>query len=127
MTFEELMDLVVSGFEVLGVGILVAGAVLSLVTYARDLQRVGARPAYQALRGNFGRTILLGLEVLIIADIVLTVAIDQTAESALTLGLIVFVRTFLSFSLEIELEGVVPWRRRVIESAESKRVAAPEG
>ncbi len=68
--------------------------------------------AYERLRRDIGRTILLGLEVLIVADIVLTVAIDQTIESALTLGLIVLVRTFLSFSLEIELEGVVPWRRR---------------
>ena len=54
---------------------------------------------------------MLGLEVLIIADIVQTITIDPTAESALILGIIVLVRTFLSFSLEIELEGVVPWRR----------------
>ena len=117
MTFKEFVSLIVTGFEALGVAILVIGAVLSLITYARDLRRVGPRPAYVALRGNVGRTILLGLEVLIIADIVTTVAIDATVESALTLGVIVLVRTFLSFSLEIELEGVVPWRRRVIESA----------
>ena len=58
-----------------------------------------------------GRAILLGLEILIIADIVRTITIDPTLESAFTLGVIVLVRTFLSFSLEIELEGVVPWRR----------------
>ena len=57
------------------------------------------------------------------ADIVLTVAIDQTIESAITLGLIVLVRTFLSFSLEIELEGVVPWRRRAVRTSEA--AAAP--
>ena len=55
--------------------------------------------------------ILLGLEVLIIADIVLTITVDRTFDSALTLGLIVLVRTSLSFSLEIELEGSLPWRR----------------
>jgi uncharacterized membrane protein len=55
--------------------------------------------------------VLLGLEVLIIADIVQTITIDPTVESALTLGIIVLVRTFLSFSLEIELAGVVPWHR----------------
>jgi hypothetical protein len=55
--------------------------------------------------------VLLGLEVLIIADIVQTITIDPTVESALSLGIIVLVRTFLSFSLEIELEGVVPWHR----------------
>ena len=48
---------------------------------------------------------------MIIADIVLTITVDQTLESAITLGLIVLVRTFLSFSLEIELEGALPWRR----------------
>ena len=75
--------------------------------------------AYVRLRGNIGRTILLGLEVLIVADIVLTVAIDSTIESAITLGVIVLVRTFLSFSLEIELDGVVPWRRRAVEASEA--------
>ena len=55
--------------------------------------------------------ILLGLEVLIIADIVLTITVDRTFDSAITLGIIVLVRTFLSFSLEIELEGTLPWRR----------------
>ena len=74
-----------------------------------------SRAAYTALRHNLGRTILLGLEVLIIADIILTVAIDQTLENAATLGLIVLVRTFLSFSLDIEMDGVVPWRRRASE------------
>ena len=55
--------------------------------------------------------ILLGLEILIIADIVLTITVEQTVESALTLGLIVVVRTLLSLSLEIELGGTLPWRR----------------
>ena len=119
MTYEHFLDLVVKGFEVLGVGILVAGGVLSVATYLRDLGRVGRPTAYEALRTNVGRTILLGLEVLIIADIVLTVAIDQTLESAITLGVIVLVRTFLSFSLEIELDGVVPWRKRAVEAAEA--------
>ena len=59
----------------------------------------------------------MGLEVLIIADIILTVAIDQTLENAATLGLIVLVRTFLSFSLDVEMDGVVPWRRRASEQA----------
>lgn len=60
-------------------------------------------------RRNVGRAILLGLELLIIADIVMTITVDPTLESAAALGLIVLVRTFLSFSLEIELEGSLPW------------------
>ncbi len=111
MTFTEVMDLVVRGFEVAGVAILACGGLIALAMYLRDLLRGPPRLAYERLRQNVGRSILLGLEVLIIADIVLTVTIDQTIESALTLGVIVLVRTFLSISLEIELEGVVPWRR----------------
>jgi uncharacterized membrane protein len=117
MTFDDALHLVVTGFEALGVGILIAGSVASVVAYVLDLRAGARRAAYERLRANVGRTILLGLEVLIVADIVLTVAIDQTIESAATLGLIVLVRTFLSFSLEIELEGVVPWRRRALEAA----------
>jgi uncharacterized membrane protein len=112
MHLDELLDLVVEGFEVVGVAILVIGGVVALATFVRDFWNGPPRPAYEALRSNVGRTILLGLEVLIIADIVLTVAIDQTFESAVTLAIIVLVRTFLSFSLEIELDGVVPWRRK---------------
>ena len=114
MTFNQLLDLVVSGFEALGVGILVIGSAVGIAGYVRDVRVLDRTRAYERLRANIGRTILLGLEVLIVADIVLTVAIDQTIESALTLGIIVLVRTFLSFSLEIELEGVVPWRRRSV-------------
>jgi uncharacterized membrane protein len=125
VTFQELLELVVKGFEVLGVGILIAGSVTALITYVRDVRAIDRTVAYKRLRGNVGRTILLGLEVLIVADIVLTVAIDSTVESAITLGLIVLVRTFLSFSLEIELEGVVPWRLRATEDAEALRTGTP--
>ena len=71
--------------------------------------------------------ILLGLEVLIIADIVLTITVDRTFDSALTLGLIVLVRTFLSFSLEIELEGSRPWRRGAAEQPPDPAVSVGDG
>ena len=116
VTFEEAADVVVTGFEALGVAVLVAGSIASGVTYARDVRRIDRTHAFKLLRANVGRTILLGLEILIVADIVLTVAIDRTLESAITLGIIVLVRTFLSFSLEIELDGVAPWRRRALEA-----------
>ena len=116
MDFEDGLDLAVHLFEVAGVVILLLGALISLVVYVHDLLDAATeRVAYTALRHNLGRTILLGLEILIIADIILTVAIDQTLESAATLGLIVLVRTFLSFSLDIEMDGVAPWRRRASE------------
>ncbi|MEA3218738.1 MAG: hypothetical protein QOJ19_4894, partial [Acidimicrobiia bacterium] len=67
---------------------------------------------YEQARQDVGRAILLGLEVLIIADIVQTITIDPSLESTATLALIVVVRTFLSLSLEIELDGVVPWHKK---------------
>jgi uncharacterized membrane protein len=111
VSYHDIMERVVQGFEVAGVAILVVGSLLAFVSAAFGLRGGGGRAAYQRARQGVGRAILLGLEVLIIADIVLTITVDQTLDSALTLGLIVLVRTFLSFSLEIELEGALPWRR----------------
>jgi uncharacterized membrane protein len=111
MHFEDWMEHVVHGFEIAGVSILAIGSLIALFNASRALARGDRRAAYAGARQNVGRAVLLGLEVLIIADIVQTITIDPTAESALVLGVIVLVRTFLSFSLEIELEGVVPWRR----------------
>ncbi|HET6919686.1 MAG TPA: DUF1622 domain-containing protein [Jiangellaceae bacterium] len=85
---------------------------MALVDAIAALRRGERRSAYERARQGVGRSILLGLEVLIIADIIMTITIDPTVESVLTLGLIVLVRTFLSFSLEIELEGALPWRRQ---------------
>jgi uncharacterized membrane protein len=121
MSFHETMERVVNGFEIAGVAILVVGSLLAFVSAAFGLRAGGGRAAYQRARQGVGRAILLGLEVLIIADIVLTITVDRTFDSALTLGLIVLVRTFLSFSLEIELEGTLPWRR----GSTGKRREAP--
>ena len=111
MQYEELMENVVKAFEVAGVVVLAVGSILALVDATAALGRGERRSAYQRARRGVGRSILLGLEVLIIADIIMTITIDPTVESALSLGLIVLVRTFLSFSLEVELEGALPWRR----------------
>jgi uncharacterized membrane protein len=111
VNFEETMEEVVRGFEVVGVVILVAGALFALGRYALALARGEREGAYEIARQEIGRAILLGLEVLIIADIVLTITVDQTVESAVTLGIIVLVRIVLSFSLEVELEGRWPWQR----------------
>jgi uncharacterized membrane protein len=111
VSFHELMERVVQGFEIAGVAILVVGSVLAFVSATLGLRDGGGQAAYERARQGVGRAILLGLEVLIIADIVLTITVERTFDSALTLGLIVLVRTFLSFSLEIELKGSLPWRR----------------
>ena len=121
LSFDEAMELVVRGFEIGGVVILVAGSLAALLHAALSYRRVGWAEAYEQARRNVGRAILLGLEFLIIADIVLTITVDATLESALALGLIVLVRTFLSFSLEIELEGALPWRRAATTKERSSR------
>ena len=112
MHFEEWMENVVKAFEIAGVVILAVGSIAALVRAATVLTRGESRDAYESARRGIGRSVLLGLEVLIIADIVQTITIDPSVESALALGLVVLVRTFLSFSLEIELEGTLPWRRQ---------------
>jgi uncharacterized membrane protein len=116
VSFDEVMELVVRGFEVAGVVVLVVGSLAAFVRAGAAWRRDGRDGVYEQARRDVGRAILLGLELLIIADIVLTITVDPTVESALTLGLIVLVRTFLSFSLEVELEGVWPWRRAATES-----------
>ena len=111
LTFDDVMELVVHGFEIGGVAILVVGSLAACLHAAWSYRTAGGQRAYESARRNVGRAILLGLEFLIIADIVLTITVDPTLESALALGLIVLVRTFLSFSLEVELEGTLPWRK----------------
>lgn len=66
---------------------------------------------YTQLRGRLGKALLLGLEILVAADIVRTIALEATLESILALGLLVLVRTFLSWSLTVEIEGRWPWQR----------------
>lgn len=111
LTFDDVMEIVVHGFEIGGVAILVVGSLAACLHAARSYRTTGRQRAYESARRDVGRAILLGLEFLIIADIVLTITVDPTLESALALGLIVLVRTFLSFSLEVELEGTLPWRK----------------
>ena len=69
------------------------------------------RDAYGDLRRNLGRVILLGLEVLIIADIIRTIVVDQSVQSVTVLGIIVLIRVVLSFSLEVEIDGMWPWNK----------------
>jgi uncharacterized membrane protein len=124
-TFTTLMDHVAQGFEALGAAILVVGVLWSFVLAVVALRRSG-RPAkaYVVLRQAFGGTLLLGLEVLVAADLVRTVAVAPTLDNVLVLGLIVVIRTFLSFSLETEIEGVAPWRRALISGAGTIRRAS---
>jgi uncharacterized membrane protein len=98
--------------EIAGVGIIVGAALLASARYLRQgFGGLGWSEAYRCYRANLGRGILLGLELLVAADIIGTVAVTPSFESLGVLALIVLIRTFLSFSLEIEIEGRWPWRR----------------
>ncbi|HJQ47465.1 MAG TPA: DUF1622 domain-containing protein [Amycolatopsis sp.] len=111
MAFSEVMDHVAQGFEAAGAFVLVVGLGWALLVAARVWREDGGRRGYRTLRETFGGVLLLGLEILVAADLIRTVAVTPTLNSVAVLGLIVLIRTFLSFSLQIEIEGVPPWRR----------------
>jgi uncharacterized membrane protein len=118
MTFAEVMERVAQAFEAIGAAVLLAGLFLAVGLAVRVLRRSGnGQQAYNVLRQSFGGVILLGLEFLVAADLVRTVAVEPTLENVLILGAIVLIRTVLSFSLEIEIEGVAPWRRAAMTGA----------
>jgi uncharacterized membrane protein len=124
-TFNELMDHVAQGFEALGGAILLVGVIWSFVLALVAVRRHGwSARAYLVLRQAFGGTLLLGLEILVAADLIRTVAVAPTLTNVYVLGLIVVIRTFLSFSLETEIEGVAPWRRARMGGAGTIRRAA---
>ena len=98
--------------EVTGIGIIVVGAIVSILVFLLRLAK--GRPREKTIgdfRSSLGQAILLGLELLVAADIVNTVAIEPTLDSLAVLAGIVLIRTFLSFSLEVEIEGRWPWQR----------------
>ncbi|HEX8441203.1 DUF1622 domain-containing protein [Archangium sp.] len=110
MEFTGLVTLAARFFEAAGVGVMVGGAVLAVVMVGVRYRRMSSRQAYRAFRDRLGASILLGLELLVAADIIRTVAEAPTLQHVLVLGLIVLIRTFLSFTLELELEGRWPWQ-----------------
>jgi len=123
--FTTLMDHVAQGFEALGAAILVVGVIWSFILAAVAGRRSGwSVKTYLVLRQAFGGTLLLGLEVLVAADLLRTVAVAPSLQNVYVLGLIVAIRTFLSFSLETEIEGVAPWRRALIGGAGTIRRAS---
>ncbi len=109
IAFRELIELVGMAIDLAGVAAVAIG--LLYATYAFAVSRRPQTERIRQLRQNLGSGILIGLELLIAADIVRTVAITPTLESVLVLGLIVIIRTFLSMTLQVELDGRWPWKR----------------
>ena len=113
LTFDEAIEVVGQIVDGLGVAILLIGVVGSLLPYLAQLVRRQADDAdYVRVRRRLGRAILLGLEFLIAADIIRTVAISPTLGSVGALGVIVLIRTFLSLTLQVEIEGRWPWQSK---------------
>jgi uncharacterized membrane protein len=124
MSFESVASDVVRVIEAFGGGIMVVGGFIAFARYAVQVSSHAADP-FRQLRANLGRVILLGLEVLIIADIIRTIVVDQSLESVGVLGLIVLIRIVLSFSLEVEIDGAWPWNQWRLRPTEPSKAATP--
>jgi len=121
-TVRHFAETVTTGIELAGIAIIVVAALLATLLFLRDGLRGGGWPtAYEHYRANLGRGILLGLELLVAADIVGTVAAPLDFRTVGALALIVLIRTFLSFSLEVEIKGHWPW-----EESRLRNHAPPE-
>ena len=107
----ELFKIAVVAFEAIAVMVLIVGTVLFIGRFAMKMfQGTDLHEAYRDFREGFGRSLLLGLDLLVAADIILTVALDLSFESLGMLGLLVLIRTFLHFILEVEITGRWPWQ-----------------
>jgi uncharacterized membrane protein len=108
---ERLVPWVTGALELAGIAATLLGAVAATITAARQVRALGAMPmdVYESYRRRLSQGILLGLEFLVAADIIGTVAVEPTFRSVGVLGLIVAIRTFLSFTLEVEIAGRWPW------------------
>jgi uncharacterized membrane protein len=109
MRFREIMDVVGTAVDTAGVSVIVIGALIATTRFL--FQRRGETSIlFRLYRQDMGRAILLGLEFLVAGDIIRTVVVDPTFDNVIVLGLIVLIRTFLSMSLQLELDGRWPWQ-----------------
>ena len=111
VSFAQVVETVGKGADAVGVTVLIGGLLVAVAMTAADSRRLPAADLYRDLRHRLGRAILLGLELLVAADIIRPVASTPTLRTAGALGIIVVIRTVLSFSLEVELDGRWPWSK----------------
>ena len=110
MKFTEIISIAGYGIEAIGVLVVVIGTVISSIIFIRTFRRLPEGVAYSTYRRQLGRSIILGLEFLIAGDIIRTVIVADTLENVAVLGLIILIRTFLSVTLHLEVEGRWPWQ-----------------
>jgi len=120
MSFFEVIETVGKTIDGVGVAVIALGA---LISAAGVIPRLKTGAAYRVFREQLGRTILLGLEFLVAADIIRTVAVTPDARSVAVLGGIVLIRTFLSFSLQLEVTGYWPWQKARQQQAAAEAAA----
>jgi len=126
--YTTVMLTIAQGFEAVAAIVLVVGLLFAFIVSIRQWNRTkSGSAAYRLMRQTFGGVILLGLEILVAGDLLRTVAVAPTLDNVLVLGLIVLIRTFLFFSLEIEIEGVPPWRRAMVSGATVIKQAQDQG
>ena len=119
-TYLKVLGIIVHIADGIGVAILVAGLFFAAYLALKTWRNSGdGTLAYTVLRRTLGGAILAGLEVLVAGDLIRTVAVAPTLDNVIILGIIVLIRTFLSFSLEIEIEGTLPWKRALTQSGAS--------
>lgn len=117
-SYTQGMLVVAQTFEVIAAAILMVGLFFAAFVSLRLWRRSrSGEAAYKLMRQTFGGVLLLSLEILVAGDLIRTVAVAPTLDNVIVLGLIVLIRTFLSFSLEIEIDGVPPWRRALVSGA----------
>jgi len=114
---------VAEGIETLAVLVIVGGIVYGIVRYFLHT-RVEVSGAYKRFRDRIGNSLLLGLEFLVAADIIRTVALNPTLQSVAVLGLLVLIRTFLSWALVVEIEGTWPWKAKRVSREKKKAFIA---
>ena len=111
---QHAIEWIALGIEVLAVAVIAGGVIILAITRGtvRYVFHLGEPGAYQSYKHQLGKVLLLGLELLVAADVVRTVALEPTLNNVAILGLLVVVRTFLSWSMSVEIEGHWPWEQR---------------
>ncbi|PXX05330.1 DUF1622 domain-containing protein [Mycolicibacterium moriokaense] len=116
MALDGVIEAIGTAIDAIGVAVIAGGALLAVfMTLGKNRRDEGA---YDFFRRRLGRAILLGLEFLVAADIIRTVAVTPTWQSVVVLAGIVLIRTFLSFSLQLEMTGAWPWQQRAVAAAD---------
>lgn len=108
------MENIAQGFEVVGVAVIIVGGIYAIVHGLRGWEH--PRNYFEVVRTEFGRPLILGLEILVAADIIKTITVSPDLESVGVLAILVAVRIALSFSLDIEIDGMAPWRKAETEA-----------